>query len=362
MLLTILILIFILILSRLLKFSIYGRIILGLITYLIIILVCGKVTYTPDWEGYEYLIKNENRLEIFFNFISEYALKNGFTYKDVHFFYISIYTFFLLWLISIFNNNLFVVSVLYMIFVFLFYATQIRFFMGYYAGILALYYFFQDRRLFLSVALFLFAVLNHSSLIILLLYIPLYSIKVNRLIKIVTMFAITTFIFFYILVESTTIVTLINNYTSYSNYISIENRSSTLGGLALLLPFILYFPFLMRYYFKVRNMMSIKGDIKKIDFLCKMTIIPIVFIGISVYIQIIGHRFVIPSLLLSLLLFFQLIRYDKYNRTSRFIFIIFIVSGILYYYFLLPSITNSEINEIIIRMLDSNPIIQNLKI
>ncbi|MEL7601200.1 MAG: EpsG family protein [Proteiniphilum sp.] len=337
-----------------------GRILVGIITYLLIILICGKVSYTPDWSGYEFLLENNSRLEVFFKIISDFALKKGFTYEDVHLFYVSIYTIFLLWLISIFNKNLFVISFFYLFFVFLFYTTQIRFFMGYYAGILALYYFLHDRRLLLSLALFLFAILNHSSLIILLLYIPLFSINIHKLTKIVTIAAVAGVFFFFALNLFIPITTLINNDARFSAYLSIESRSSVLGGFASLLPFIIYIPFLSKYYFKVRNKLSLVEDINKIDFLYKLTIIPIAFTGLSIYIQIIGHRFIVPSLVISLMLYFKLRSYDNKNRILRNYFIAFLCFGVLYYYILLPYITSSHKNENIIRMLNSNQIIQNL--
>lgn len=360
MLLIFLILIFIFVLSTLLKVSKLGRILVGIITYILIILICGKVTYTPDWSGYEFLLENNSRLEFFFKIISDLALKKDLTYEDVHLFYVSTYTIFLLWLISIFNKNLFVISFLYLFFVFLFYTTQIRFFMGYYAGILALYYFLQDRRLVLSIGLFLFAILNHSSLIILLLYLPLFSINIHKLTKIVTIAAVAGVIFFFALDLFIPIKTLINNDVRFSGYLSIESRSSVLGGFATLFPFIIYIPFLSKYYFKVRTKLSLVEDINKIDFLYKLTIIPIVFTGLSIYIQIIGHRFIVPSLLISLMLYFQLRSFDNKNRISRNYFIAFLCFGVLYYYFLLPSFTSTDNNEIIIRMLNSNQIIQNL--
>lgn len=360
MLLIFLILIFIFVLSTFLKVSKTGRILVGIITYILIILICGKVAYTPDWSGYEFSLENNSRMEFFFKIISDFALKKGFTYEDVHLFYVSIYTIFLLWLISIFNKNLFVISFLYLFFVFLFYTTQIRFFMGYYAGILALYYFLQDRKLILSLALFLFAILNHSSLIILLLYIPLFSINIHKLTKIVTIAAVAGVFFFFALDLFLPITTLINNDVRFSAYLSVESRSSVLGGFASLLPFIIYIPFLSRYYFKVRTKLSFVEDIKKIDFLYKLTIIPIAFTGLSIYIQIIGHRFIVPSLVISLILYFQLRSFDKNNRISRNYFFALLCFGVLYYYFLLPSITSTGNNEIIIRMLNSNQIIQNL--
>lgn len=360
MLLIFLILIFLLVLSVFLKEFKYGRVMIGLITYSIIIVVSGKITYTPDWEGYEFLMNNNNRIEYVFTEISNFAIKNGLTYKHVHFFYISIYTIFLLWIISIFNKNIFIVSLIYLIFVFLFYTTQIRFFMGYYAGILALYYFLQDRRLILSIALFLFAVLNHTSLLILLIYIPLYSINIYKLPKTVTIIAGVSFIFFFLIDIFTPITTLIDEDLRYSGYFSIESRSSILGGFAFLLPFFIFFPFLIKYYFKVRNNLSSQVQIKQIDFLYKMAIIPIVFIGLSLYIQIIGHRFIIPSMLMSLLLYFQLRTYDKKNNTPKYYFFAFLIFGVLYYYLLLPALTGSGNNGIISRILDSNPIINYL--
>lgn len=360
MLLIILILIFTLVLSNLLAKVKLGRLLIGLITYFLIILVCGKVTYTPDWEGYEYLIISPNRLELFFKYISEYALNKGYIYKDVHFFYISLYTIFLLWFISAFNNNVFIVSFLYLIFVFLFYTTQIRFFMAYYAGILALYYFLYYKRYNLSLSLFIFAFLNHYSIIILLLYIPFYSIDVRKLKKVVYIISVSCIIFFLILDSFFPLTALLNSEVRYLGYLKSDLRSSALGGLAFFFPYIIYLPFLTSYYFKLRKMIHNKEIIKKIDFLFKMTIIPYIFIGISIYIQIIGHRFVIPSLFISLLLYFQLSKIDKSKKSIAF-FILFISFGIIYNYFLLPSILNSDSFEVISMMLESNQIIQMLK-
>ncbi len=356
----IIILIFLLVLSGLLKVSKTGRILMGIITYIMIILVCGKVTYTPDWEGYEFLIANPNRLEFLFNAISNYAVIKGYTYESVHLFYISIYTIFLLWLISIFNKNIFLVSLMYIVFVFLFYTTQIRFFMGYYAGILSLYYFLHQRKIVLSTVLFLFALLNHSSLIILLAYIPFFNIKANKLFQLASIIAVISFIIFIILDIFTPLTSVINEDIRFSGYLSIESRSSVLGGIAFILPFIIYFPFLSKYYFRVRNKVNEESEIRKIDFLYKFAIIPIAFIGLSLFIQIIGHRFIIPSILMSLLLFFQLNYYDNNKLKAKFIFFSFVVFIACYYYLLLPFITNSENNRIIIQMLKSNPIVQQL--
>ena len=335
----------------------YDRKISFILGFIVVYIFSGFVTYTPDWAGYEETTTNIVQSDYFFNYIRDLVVSLGYEYREIHLIFTGIYTFLLIIFISRFYNNPFLIALIYVSIIFLYYATQIRFFLGYFSICLAFYYFYVQYNKTRFIIFLLFGFINHYSLLIFLIYFFFFKIEIKKLAKLVILIALTTFV----------IISLFHNVFDllssilfrFSDYFNYEKFSSFKGALYTFLPALLFF-YLTEVYAKKKLLRfpQIKND-KMFIFLYRFSIIPYILIGFAFYIQIIGHRFIIPAVLFQLLLLFYLSKFNSKIQNTNLYITIFAFSIIyLFYIYFLPNIINLPgRTEIVIEMLNSNSIL-----
>lgn len=329
------------------------------LSFAFVFILSGLVTYTPDWVGYESWIEKDIGRDVFFNFFVHNLLPVDRGYQFVHVFFIATYTLLMIQLISKFTDQILLVVVLYLAIVYLFYSTQIRFFMGYYAMSLAFYFWFVEDKRRLALFFMVFAVLNHASLLFFLPFVYFFTIDVEVLIRkvaLLLLFIVAIYFLssFFLTDETQDIVFL--TYLA-----SEEHESSLLGGLFTFLPWFISF-FLIHLYSKekISEYPYLLQD-KKFQYLYRFMIISVTFIGISLERQVIGQRFIIPSAIFQILLLLYIARYNerRQNLTLVLVGMTYFLSYIFYYYVLSMMITSSNISEVISEMLQSNIVLKS---
>lgn len=314
---------FLLIFSSFLSNFKLGRFLLFIITYSLLICIFGLITYTPDRAIYEWWLFNPaaDNKEPTFKLISAYIRSNNLDYQFFHVTFIGIYSFLLLYFINKTNKNVLLISILYLPLIFIFHGTQLRYFLGYYAMLLGIYYLVVSKNRVLAILCFVFAISSHYSLV---LFIPFYfllKIKDNFFQKIVRL----TIIILVSYSALTTIVFKLLSGVRFLAYLEGDLVSSFAGGIFSFAPIIPIY-FLTHFYYKKRIALdpNLEND-PKFEFLYKMSINPMVFVGVALTAQVIGHRIMMTGMLFPILLFFykyNLIKNMHFKVTATLIFIL----------------------------------------
>ncbi|MFW5886134.1 MAG: EpsG family protein [Bacteroidota bacterium] len=328
-----------------------------LFTYSLIIILTGFVTYTPDWAGYDAWVRQGSGRDIFFNYLIDIISPDG--YKQIHIIFTTVYSLLLLFFITRFSKHTLLITLLYIPIIYLYYTTQIRFFMGYYSLWLGFYLWYVNNNKKTAIIFIVFAIANHLSLIILLPIIYFLKDSINSFHKkVIWALIFLTFGYFFVF---NLLQYVIPQSTPFLNYILLaEFDSSILGGLFSFLPAIIGIYLVYKYLTKkLKHNEELSTD-KKIQFLYRLSITPVIFISIALNRQIVGHRFIIPALLYQLLLIIYIA--TKYNtRKQNFNLVGFIFLYFLFYlnyiYIISPIVVGNEITKKVSLMLNSNSII-----
>lgn len=304
---------FIIALTGLLSKFKFGGVVNFIITLSLLYLVFLFITYTPDRAFYTYWIDMPELAvdkEPTFKLVASYIRSHNYDYQFLHVSFLSVYCFIYLYFISRFNNNVFLITVLYIPIVFLFYGTQLRYFLGYYSVLLGLYYMTVTKDRIPAIICFLFAFLSHYSLLV---FVPVYFLlKIEgKFFKKIIITTIITFVGYAFLMNIVFKVLLGSRFISY---IEGDYVSSYLGGLftfATLLP--VYY--LVDSYYKSRLKWNPKLEYDlTFSYLYKMSLVSMVFTGIALTAQVIGQRVIIPGMLLPILMFFYKLDEVKISR------------------------------------------------
>lgn len=356
-LLLILLSIFGLFLSKISYLAFKNNVIGFILTFAFIYILSGFVTYTPDWEGYETWIKYDSGRDLFFNYLVNKISPNG--YKLIHLIFTGIYSLFLIYFISRFSKETLLIVLLYLPIIYLFYTTQIRFFMGYYAMCLALYFWFVNNNKKIATIFAVFAFASHISLLIFIPLLYFFKFKINTLHKKVIWFLVIFTVSFYSIINLFQLVfPQGSRFIGY--FLSTQHDSSILGGLFSFIPAIIGIYLIYRYSIKkIKHCEDLSSD-KNFQFLYRLSIIPVIFVGLALNRQIIGQRFIIPALLFQLLLIFYIARHyntKKENFNLAGLTLIYSLFYVTYVYILSPIVIGTDITQKVTLMLNSNSLI-----
>ncbi len=345
-------------LSNLSRIAIGNNKVANFMTFTLVFIVSALVTYTPDWGGYQSWINEDIGRDVFFNFFVKNLLPKGWDYQFVHISFVTIYTVLLIYLISRFTDQTYLVMVLYLGIVYIFYTTQIRFFLGYYSMSLAFYFYFVESKKRIAIMALVFAVLNHITLLFFLPFMYFFFVKVETLIKRLFLLLIAMVVLYLL---STLFLTEDTSNLVFLAYITSDTFESTLlGGLFTFLPVIIGFLLVNLYAReKIAEYPALLED-KKFQYLYRFMVISIMFVGVALERQVIGQRFVTPSIIFQLLMLFYLSKYNERRQNA----VLALVGGMyyagffFYNYVLSMMITSSNISNVVGEMLRSNLVIK----
>ena len=322
-----------------------------------VFIASGLVTYTPDWWGYEFWLAEGVGKDVFFNFFAGNLMPPGQGYQFMHITFTACYSIMLVYFVSRFTEHTFLVCLLYMVAIYIFYTTQIRFFMGYFAMFIGLYAWMVQNKPLLAILMILFAVANHSSMIIFLILLPLFAINIeNLLLRAVQILIILSGVYF---VFKTVVSLIPNDFYLVLYFLETDHHSTILGGLFTFLPTII--TMLILHFYVMQKTIEYPELLEDLNFkfLYRITILPIIYFGISTERQVLGQRFILPSILFQLLLIMYVSNFNssKQNATLRSIVVATIPLFVYYTYYLSEILVDSELPTIVIKTIESNPIL-----
>lgn len=273
-------------------------------------------------------MKNDSEREPFFTLSIQFIKE----YEYLHYFFTAVYSFLLLFLISRFTNNILIVTLLYIPLLYLFYITQIRYFMGIYAVYLALYYFFVKSNKVLALIFLLFGISNHFGLLLFLLFVPFFYVSEEKIIKYSLYgMGILSGCLLLLIVLGTTIFSGIR----FVAYFSRDLVSSFTGGIYAFFPYFIVWIFTVNVYQNNLKYNPFLLSDKKYKYLVIMSIVPIIFLGVAFFLHVIGHRVIITATLFQILFFLYSLKYYK-NKFNKIIGFISIYTFLVTYIFVLP--------------------------
>lgn len=148
-------------------------------------------------------------------------------------------------------------------------------------------------------------------------------------------------------------------YYLFLYFVEVEHKSSFLGGLFTFLPTV--FSMFALHFYAMNKTVEYPEllDDKNFIFLYKFMVVPLLFFGIATERQVLGHRFILPSILFQLLLIMYLGYYNtaRQNAVLRWT-VVFIVPFFFFHNYVLSKIlVDSELSDMVMKILDSNPIV-----
>ncbi|MEZ2295897.1 EpsG family protein [Variovorax sp. RCC_210] len=299
--------------------------------------VCGLVTYTPDWDGYSYWMSNDAGRDIVFQFLSALYRDNGYEYSALHMTYVLLHAIILVYLASKLTKNYFIVVFIYISIIYLFYTTQIRFFLAYFLFAFGAYCLVIDRRHWRSALFFVAAVLNHSALILMAPLVLLFYVSPKKLGRSI-LFLASGFWTIALLLNLTALLPAGAEY--FSSYISSDaERPGLLGSFLVFGPYILSSALL---YFFIRGKAGGYRSLEEnplLRYSWYMALTPMVYLPIAMGLQIVGHRFIVSSLIFHLCAWMSLFKVQlKFSKELRYGVLIGIWSIFLSFTYLIPSL------------------------
>lgn len=325
-----------------------------LVSFLLLLCISGFATFTPDWFGYElFFTTNDYVKEPVFGFVKMVIANFGGSVKDLHLLYITTYSFILVFLISEFDRRIFIVVILIYPILFIYYTTQIRYFLAYYLACLALYKYYVDRKITVSIVIGILGVLSHYSILLLIPVLFTNKIDISKYAKKMLIWAIIIFVIFFF--NAIVVLKFLGLTESYKSYINQSNSSTLFGGLVNFGPLLLIFYFNYRYLkqliFKYPRLILDR----KFLFLYRLAYYPVIFSFISLITQEIGRRFILPSFLFHILILVYLstrVKNEKFKLWK--LIILFSVIYWFYLYYFTQILGSSYIIDTAQKILRSN--------
>jgi hypothetical protein len=333
-----------------------------LISVLLLIILLGFVSYTPDWLSYQnFFSLNNSNQEIGFEESKKLFKSFNLEYKDLHLAYVSIYAVLLSLLVYRFERNIVLVLMLYLPINFLFITTQVRFFLAYFLVITGFYYLIILKQSRYSFVFFVLGLLSHYSMVLLapFYFLSRFSIKVYT----IRIIYFSASIFAVFLVAPIIFLRIGISKQATDAYLSASAISSFLGGVYIFIPSML----ISLINHRIFNAIVIKRpelvyDIK-FEFLYKMSYYPYLFLGVAFFIQIVGHRFIFSGLLFQFLLLLYISRFESGMRPRLLLYsCIYSLFFFLYIYVLPGFFLNGTLWQETVKTFNSNRILNSLKL
>lgn len=281
--------------------------ILNIFLLLFVLFFTLGITYNADWLLYEWFYDNYKIDQRDFVYTELSKIFNSFylPYEDLYIFHLLVYTFLFYLLIRKFTWNYFYVFLIYFFLDYVHYTNQIRYYLGFPIMIFGLYYLLYRKNYILSVGLIVLAILCHSALALLLLFLlAFYFIPTKKYIKISLIISVFFAAVIFVLMQGGLGLVI----KHYDNYLSSENESSIIGGIFNSLPYMVYLTYLVIEYYRIKKKYDIDLEHPKTVLLFKLAYFPLILSLGSIFLQIIGHRYIMPLSIFGFLFYLQIIK------------------------------------------------------
>lgn len=309
----------------------------GIVAVLIFLFFATQITYTADYEMYKSLYDWEfEHTDILFRNMVLFFKANNYSFHALFVTHIIAYTILYYFFVLKFNPNTFFILIAFIVIIFIPYINQIRYFFAFAFFLYAAYYLLYNRKLILFAIFSVLGFLSHSAIIMLYIYFLLYLFLPKKhyanVLKVIT---IVLFVSSYV-VSKTSIITY---FEHFGGYMSVENQSSVMGGIFHILPIA---ALMLPLYLLDKGYRGDRSD-KTYIFLKRTSFFSAALIPASIFIQIIGQRYVFPFLIIWLIFFFYLIKDNTHSKKVRYVILsYFIFAVVLYLQYGLPYLVFGE--------------------
>lgn len=295
--------------------------------------------YTADYRMYAFLFKNDLQTDFMFRQFSTLFSSYGYTFHDLYVFHIAVTVLLYLSLISKFSHNIWFIFLAYIVLDYVHFANQIRYFMGF-PMMLWAFYCLHRSKYFLFALFAVLACLSHSALIVLLTFVPAYLwIKPQKYLKHTLLLSIFCFLIVYIAFTQG----MGREIEHFGEYFSKKGVSSFFGGFYNAVPYLIFTLFLYLETRRYRMKHPEWQTDRQFVFLYKLTFYTVIFIPASFFLQIAGHRYVMPFVVIYGIYYLYLIRDEvrrvKVQKIFAYSAVCAVISVIIY---VLPSYIMSE--------------------
>ncbi|RST27497.1 EpsG family protein [Chryseobacterium lacus] len=312
-----------LILEKLSKPKVFAHIVNFILLVSIFFFTLG-VKDTADAPMFKWFYENDwTKVDPMFIFLSRIMNSFGYDYYAFYQLHVIIYTFAYYYFISRFTNNIFYVFLPFIILYYVPYVNQIRYYLAFPFFLLSIHYILHKKNLTLAVLCALFALLSHIGIILLYGFIPLYHfMSTKKFFKTVFVLSGVAFIVMMILFQ----LGIAQQIEHFGNYFNEEMTSSVAGGMFNALPYFIYIIYLWMIDKKYRNENPDFNEDKIYTLLSKLTFFTIIFIPASFFVQILGHRYVFPFIIIWMIFYLYLMR----NKATKRKLINFFLMGVVH--------------------------------
>jgi len=297
-----------------------------LIIFALLMVFTVGITNTADWNMYYHYYKYEiektdfsyYQLSVLFN---KYRLK----YENLFVFHVVTSALITFFVVSRFTRNVFYVLLLYYLLDYVHVVNQIRYYLGFPIMISGFYFLFVRKKYLLSIGLIVLSLLTHIGLVFLLLFIPIYYfIKPQKYLKTISLYSIFIFAIVFI-ISRTGLGTIIEHFGSYMEQ---EGISSFSGGFLNGMPYFLFIGFLLLISRKIDFTLP-EYKTPQFTFLYKITFLSIMLIPSALILQIIGFRYIKPTMIFWFIYFLYITKQQKSNKIRSIYFTIFFILAVI---------------------------------
>ena len=271
-----------------------------------LIALSGFVTYTPDMAVYEQWLNYGGGKDILFDFVASIVKSKSLGYKALHLFYITLSAVLLTYIVGLFSSSTIIIVLGWIVLEYLQFTTQIRFFPSYFLAIIAIYMFDVERRTVVGAVIFIAAVANHLSVVLLpvmyYIFIMMESSFKKSILKALYISVLGgCFYYFY---AQPVVDELFKVYISNQ-----DNTSSLAGGIYSGLGgiFGLAFVSMLGTWGSVKQAMQ--GGDSKLRFLYRVSLMPVIILIPGFFFKVLNDRFLDASILFTLMFILSASRY-----------------------------------------------------
>lgn len=325
--------------------------VLSLVT---VITLSGFVTYTPDMDGYMHWIESESGRDFFFERLVGFYKSIGYgDYTYVHLTFITLTSILLIHFINKLKVNAFFAILMFLPVIYIYYTTQIRFFLGYYSMCCAIYYFTHGH--YKKMIIFgVFALLAHISLLVFIPFFIIMSLSLKKMHKVVLYVGVSSVLISFIMPQMLRLI----GEDRFFEYLDEDKISTFTGALFKFLPALINL--LVVYILMQKRIKEVPATINDKNFmlLYKLSVVPYSLLGLAFVFQIVGSRFIVPTFLFQIIFLIYLSKLEKSVKPNVLAFALLLLNMFLIY--ILPEYIFSvdrPLWEILKQMLMSNYIL-----
>lgn len=285
----------------------------GFIFLLLFLYFTTKITYTADYEMYSNFYDwNYDDTDFLFRNLITFYQKNNWGFQALFATHVVAITVLFYLFITKLNANVFYVLSIFISLIFVPYINQIRYFLAFPFFLLASYYLFYSRNLFLFFFFALLSALSHSGVIVLYSYFLFYIFVPEKFRSIILkLSAAVLFLASYLIVNTSFYI----YFDHFGEYLRNQNQSTILGGIFNILPTLAV---VIPLFLLDKKYTGNRSD-KTYLFLRRTSFFTVTFIPASIFMQIIAQRYVFPFLVVWIMFFLFLIKDKKTSIRNRYI-------------------------------------------